>query len=186
MDKTDRMFNVHQQTQDILIQPVTDWTECIICQKATTEVLRCPAESKRGTQGAGYQNHADLLQGFHKARELPKSLDLSRLDDGGGIEATLNEHKAKWHELCRLLHNRTMLQRVEKRKLLPSEYDDSNSCSSSKLLVEVWNVAELQFKHAISVVKHVIFSSNYFCRFEPILLIILSKCPRKLMKLQHF
>ena len=87
MDKTHRMFNVHQQTQDIPIQPVTDWTECIICQKATTEVLRCPAESKHGTQGAGYQNQADH-QGFHKARELPKSLDLSRLDDGGGIEAT--------------------------------------------------------------------------------------------------
>ena len=67
---------------------MTDWTECIICQKATTEVLRWPAESKRGTQGAGYQNHADLLQGFHKAGELPISLDLSRLDDGGGIDAT--------------------------------------------------------------------------------------------------
>ena len=116
MDKIHRMFNVYQLTQDNPIQPVTDWTECIICQKATTEILTCPAESKHGTQGAGYQNLADLLQGFHKAGELPKSLDLSRLDDGGGIdsEATLNEHKAKWHELCRLLHNRTRLQRVER------------------------------------------------------------------------
>ena len=132
MDKTHRMFNVHQQTQDSPIQPLTDWTECIICQKATTEALRCPAESKRGTQGAGYKNLADLLQGFHVAGMLPKSLDLSRLDDGGGIEATLNEHKAKWHESCRLLYNRTQLQRVEKRKLPPSEDDDSISCSSSK------------------------------------------------------
>ena len=102
------MFNVYQQMQDNPIQLLTDWTDCIICQKATTEALRCSAESKRGTQGAGYKNLADLLQGFHMAGELPKSLDLSRLDDGGGIEATLNEHKAKWHELCRLLYNRTI------------------------------------------------------------------------------
>ena len=114
------------------IQPLTDWTECIICQKAATEALRCPAESKRGTQGAGYKNLADLLQGFRMAGELPKNLDLSRLDDGGGIEATLNEHKAKWQKPCRLRYNRTMLQRVEKRKLPPSEDDDSISSSSSK------------------------------------------------------
>ena len=30
--------------------------------------------------------------------ELPRGLDLARLDNGEGIEATLNEHKAKWHD----------------------------------------------------------------------------------------
>ena len=109
MDKTHRMFTVHQQVHASHVQPLTDWTKCIICQETTTEAIRCPAESKRGTEGAGYKNLADLLQGFHEAGVLPNSLDLSRLDDGKGIEATFKDHKAKWHESCRLLYNKTQL-----------------------------------------------------------------------------
>ena len=107
---------------------VTDWTKCILCQETTVEVLRCPAESKRGTQGAGYKNLADLLSGFHVVEELPRGLYLSKIDDGRGIEATLIEHKAKWHDSCRLLYNKTKLKRAEKRKL-QTEDDDSNRIS---------------------------------------------------------
>ena len=32
---------------------VTDWSKCFLCQEDTTEVLQCPAESRRGRQGAG-------------------------------------------------------------------------------------------------------------------------------------
>ena len=47
---------------------------------------------------------------------LTKTIDLSRLDDGEGIEATLQQHKAKWHNYCRLQYNKTKLQHAEKRK----------------------------------------------------------------------
>lgn len=88
----------------------TDWSKCVLCQKDTTEVLKCPAESKRDTQGAGYTTIADLLVSFNTIGCLPRSLNLSRLDDGEGIEATLKQHKAKWHDSCRLVYNKTKLQ----------------------------------------------------------------------------
>lgn len=96
--------------------PTTDWSKCALCQEDTSEVLHCPAESKRGTQGAGYKTIADLLVGFSRIGCLPRTINLSRFDDGEGIEATLQQHKAKWHDLCRLECNITKLQRAEKRK----------------------------------------------------------------------
>lgn len=95
---------------------VTDWSKCFLCQEDTTEVLQCPAESCRGTQGAGYSTITEFLEGFSVIDSLPKTLNLSRLDDGEGVEVTLKEHKAKWHDSCRLWYNKTELQRAEKRK----------------------------------------------------------------------
>ena len=75
-----------------------------------------PSESTRDKQGAGYTTIADLLLDFSKIGCLPRSLNLSRLDDGEGIEATLKQNKAKWHDSCRLRYNKTQLRRAEKRK----------------------------------------------------------------------
>ena len=94
----------------------TDWSKCILCQKNTTESLHCPDESKHNTQGAGYKTIAGLLEDFNTAGCLPRTITLSRLDDGEGVEATLRKHRAKWHDSCRLQYNRTKLQRAEKRK----------------------------------------------------------------------
>ena len=94
----------------------TDWNLCVLCQKDTTEPLHCPADSKRNTGGSGYQTLADNLLRFSEIDCLPKSLDMSRLDDGEGIESTLQHHKAKWHDSCRLKYNKTQLTRAEKRK----------------------------------------------------------------------
>lgn len=103
----------------------TDWSKCILCQEDTSEVLRRPAESKHATKGAGYKTIAELLVGFDRIGCLPTSINPSRLDDGNGIEETLQRHKAKWHDSCRLLYNRTKLQRAEKRKKPPDVADDS-------------------------------------------------------------
>ena len=54
--------------------------------------------------------------GFSRIGCLLKTIDLSRLEDGDGIEATLQQNKAKWHDSCRLGYNKTQLQRAEKRK----------------------------------------------------------------------
>ena len=87
----------------------TDWSKCILCQEDKTEVLRCPVESTRDKQGAGYTTIADLLD-FSKIGCLPRSLNLLRLDDVEGIEATLKQNKAKWHDSCRLRYNKTQLR----------------------------------------------------------------------------
>ena len=88
----------------------TDWSKCFLWQEDSTEVLHCPAESSRGTQGAGYSTIADLLKGFSAIGCLPKTVNLPWLDDGEGVEATLRKHKARWHDLCRLWYNKTQLR----------------------------------------------------------------------------
>ena len=107
---------------------VTDWSKCFLCQEDSTEVLRCPAKSLCGT-GAGYSTIADLLRGFSAIGHLPKTLNLSRLDDGEGIEVTLKKHKARWHDSCRLGYNKTQLRRAEKRKR-PVDDDDSDDAEA--------------------------------------------------------
>ena len=79
-------------------------------------MLRCPASSKRDTEGVGYKTIADNIKGFDKVGCLPKTINLSRLDDCVGIEATFRQHQAKWHVSCRLQFNKTKLERAEKRK----------------------------------------------------------------------
>ena len=80
----------------------TDWKLCVLCQMDTTEPLHCPADSKRSTGGSGYQTLADNLLRFSEIDGLPKSLDMSRLDDGEGIESTFQHHRTKWHDSFRL------------------------------------------------------------------------------------
>lgn len=95
-------------------------------------MLHCPAESTRATQGAGYKTLAELIVGFDKIGCLPTSINISRLDHGDGIEETLQRHKAKWHDSCKLLYNRTKLQRAEKRKKPPEDAADDSADSPKR------------------------------------------------------
>jgi hypothetical protein len=97
-------------------QHTTDWNQCVLCQTDTSETLCCPAASKRPTGGSGYKTLANHLLSFSEIGCLPKSIDLSRLDDGEGMQATFEHHGAKWHNSCRLKFNQTELLRAEKRK----------------------------------------------------------------------
>jgi hypothetical protein len=49
--------------------------------------------------------HRTLIVRFSELRE---PIDLSRLDEGSGIEGILVEHKAKWHKSCHTKFNVTM------------------------------------------------------------------------------
>ena len=112
-----------------------DWNKCVFCQADTSEVLRCPVESKRSIdQGAGYKSVADLLMKFSQIGCLPPSINISQLDDGEGIAVTLYQHKAKWHDSCRLMYNQTKLRRAEKRKRKRSADapEDITVCSDSE------------------------------------------------------
>ena len=100
-----------------------------MCQRDTSEIRSCPADSKRITKGAGYKNVAEnlLRKAFEKIGCLPKTINLSRLNEGEGIEASFQQHKATWHDSCRLKFNKTKLQRAEKRKAVPDDSSSSNS-----------------------------------------------------------
>ena len=104
----------------------TNWNKCVLCQEDTPEVLRCPASSKRDAEGVGYKTIADNIKGFGKVGCLPKAINLSRLDDGVGIETTFRQHQAKCHDSCRLQFNKTKLERAEKRK---SRIEDNTAAS---------------------------------------------------------
>ncbi len=94
----------------------TNWNKCVLCQEDTQGVLRCPASSKRDAERVGYKTIADNIKGFHKVGCLSMTINLSKLDDGVGLEATFRQHQAKWHDSCRLQFNKTKLERAEKRK----------------------------------------------------------------------
>ena len=74
---------------------LTDWDQCVLCQKDTYEKLCCPAESQRSNVGSGYHTLADNLLTFSKIGCLPKTIDLSKLDDGEGIQTTVEHHRAR-------------------------------------------------------------------------------------------
>jgi hypothetical protein len=116
------------------------WDLCILCQSMTAETLQCPNDSKRPDKGAGYKSLAASLQDFNNLGELPATLQLSKLDEGCGIEATLSAHCAKWHKSCRNVYNKTMLDRALKRKSALEQASsaccDHSSLSSDDIVME--------------------------------------------------
>ena len=52
----------------------TEWNKCFICQEDKSEVLRCPADSKREEKRTGYKTISDLLVRFSNACLLYTSI----------------------------------------------------------------------------------------------------------------
>ena len=70
---------------------------------------------------------------FHALDAMPISFNPARLDEGEGIETTLIQNKAKYHNSCRLLFNNTKLKRAEKRAVTPcTSGTDENSGKRSR------------------------------------------------------
>ena len=95
-----------------------DLNKCLLCQEVTSEVLRCPAESKCLDVGAGkgYSTLSLNNTRFSELNELPMPIDLRHLDEGNGVEVTLRKYKAKWHKFCHTKFNITKLKWAEKEK----------------------------------------------------------------------
>ena len=107
-------------TSDIECSPI-DWNKCVPCETNTSESISCPADSKRDTKGTGCKTTAENLLAFEKLGCLLRTINLSRLNEGEGIEASFQHHKAKRHDTCRRKFNKTKLQRAEKRKASPED-----------------------------------------------------------------
>ena len=72
-----------------------------MCQKYTGEALQCPERNTRQTVGCGnYKSLATNLSEFRILGCLPLDIDLERLDNGSGIEATFETNLAAWHKTC--------------------------------------------------------------------------------------
>ena len=94
----------------------TDWTLCVLCQQSTSEALRDTLKSKYENHCSAYETLEENLKALDDLDSLPLSINISRLDDGTGIEATLRFHNAKWHKTCYAMCDKTKIDRIRKRK----------------------------------------------------------------------
>ena len=79
-----------------------DWGKCIFCQQVSRSCKpTCPANSKRPDVGLGYKSLSAAIAGFNDLGQLPSNINLMILDEGDGIEATCQRHRACWHQTCR-------------------------------------------------------------------------------------
>ena len=93
-----------------------NWEICVLCQKDNGDVLQCPAKSTKAPIGSGYKSLAEHLIKFHELGQMPVELDINRLLEGNGIEATLIAQHAKWHKSCCLKLNQTKLDRLQNKQ----------------------------------------------------------------------
>ena len=92
----------------------TDWRKCCLCQTDTKEELKSPPTRYESSYD-GYSMIAKNLPRFQAINLLPIRLDPSRLDDGGGIENTLRQNSAKYHQNCCQMFSNCKLDRATKR-----------------------------------------------------------------------
>ena len=84
----------------------------------------CPSQSTWNGRPSGYSSLAENLPKFSELGELPPTIQLERLDEGHGIEATMIANHAKYHHTCRLKYSHTKLKRAEKRALKIEDNSD--------------------------------------------------------------
>ena len=90
----------------------TNWDLCCLCQHDTVEKLVDATSS-------GYETLATNIPQFYKLNCMPIMFDPKQLDDGDGIQLTLERNKATYHESCKLKFKTSKLER--KRKSTSSE-----------------------------------------------------------------
>ena len=109
---------------------ITNWKLCFLCQVDTKAALYCPARSKKPNFGTGYKSLAEHLIQFQSLGHMPMGIDINRLDNEDGIEATLMRHQACWHKTCRLKFNQMKLDRLNKKVVLEEDPLSMQTCSS--------------------------------------------------------
>ena len=79
----------------------TDWTFSFLCQKQTSEKLRCSALSKTDLKQF-YDELADRIKEFHSIKMLPIPSNIVKLEDGLDLGQSLFTNSAKFHKSCKL------------------------------------------------------------------------------------
>jgi len=66
-------------------------------------------------QFRGYATIAEHIQELHSLGALPMDINLSRLDDGQGMDVTLSQHNARWHKTCHVKFSQQKVERARKK-----------------------------------------------------------------------
>ena len=98
-----------------------DWGQCIVCQKKTSEALKCPLKAEgSGDKSGAYVSFMANVNEFKRLKEMPVPLCL-----GEDVDVDeLVKNQAKWHKSCHLKFSVGKLERAVKRKR-DEQSDDS-------------------------------------------------------------
>ncbi|KAH3828352.1 hypothetical protein DPMN_130309 [Dreissena polymorpha] len=106
----------------------TDWKLCLFCQFKTNEPLTDPTNKheKLYDTNKTYQELARRIQTLSYLNAFLSYVDVNRMDNGDGIEATLVINKAKWHTICYAACDSKKVERDLKKRKLQTCYQLSN------------------------------------------------------------
>ena len=91
--KMSKAFYLVSPSKEPTIPAKTEWSICCLCQEVTQEQLQFPARNKSYdvVVGQGYSSLARNIRRLNELQEMPMPIDLRRLDEGSGMEATMLE-----------------------------------------------------------------------------------------------
>ena len=92
---------IHASTSAPTQACTINWAICVLYQQVT--------QSRKAPIGSGYTSLSllQLLLQFKAHGHMPMDVDLERLDEGDGLEATMRRHHAIWLKTCHLKFNQT-------------------------------------------------------------------------------
>ena len=102
-----------------------DWNLCVICQRKTSEALKCPLGKpvKKGNKKDAYTNFLNHVKQFQDIDSLPEIVKF-------GCDETAEDwefHRASWHKSC---YAKFSSCKLEKAKLKRKRSSDSTETSS--------------------------------------------------------
>ena len=104
-----------------------DWNLCVICQKTSSEGLRCPLRNCSDV----YSSFLSNVEEFRELDSLPVNVNCG---NQGTVES-FTHNKASWHKQCHQKFNSSMLHRVHlKRK---RESTEGTDCTSRPKLISL-------------------------------------------------
>ena len=96
-----------------VLSEVMNWELCIVCQKKTSEAVRCPLKAEGpGDKSGAYVSFIENVDEFKRLNQMPVPLCF-----GEDVDVDqLIKNEAKWHKSCHLKFSVSKLDRAKKRK----------------------------------------------------------------------
>ncbi len=92
-----------------------DWKLCLICQKATKEVLRCPLNASGSVNLlTPYETFLERSAKFRELNGLP--VPFGHFRENVTVE-DLVENKASWHRSCHKIFDKDKLDRAQRKRV---------------------------------------------------------------------
>ena len=115
LSKLKRYFIKMESTYDSI-----KWSLCVLCQEKTSEVLKCPANSKHTADIAKvYANTVSLLKRFNESGNIPNKFhqrNASFISTGSDVEKLFLEKKVSWHHSCKSLITESKLTKLSSKR----------------------------------------------------------------------